>query len=240
MPCRINKPRFDAFVAEYKKVFLEKRWPNVKNNLEDVKLFQDNWDANAEEFAEMLKKALPQSRSLLNGSCCLEKAGITSLAINKPDSARTLFNHLFNEAEEKGLSFRLLGFIFVMTNHLGKNHEDGRIAFHQYECITMKYLWLRYPELYYIYETRDAQEAYRLLCHGYLMREEDNIYASDFEEFEDFYDRISEELRKDDDIRNLLDSQLTPECYDDPMLHTITSDLLAFIKSDVDISCLAI
>ena len=54
---------FDEFrlkeaLVSYKRDFAQKLWPNEKYKWQAVKCFQLNWDVNATDFAEMLKKRL--------------------------------------------------------------------------------------------------------------------------------------------------------------------------------------
>ena len=45
-----------------------------------------------------------------------------------------------------------------------------------------------------------------------------------------FYDEICAELQQDDELRNLLNSQITSTCYADPELRTLTIDVGFFIS----------
>ena len=47
----------DVLVA-YKQNFVAKQWGDEKYKWEAVKWFQDNWDVNAPDFAEMLNRSL--------------------------------------------------------------------------------------------------------------------------------------------------------------------------------------
>lgn len=53
-----NKIRLKEILAEYKKVFVQQQWPNEKYKWEAVQCFQENWDINSPDFAQMLKKSL--------------------------------------------------------------------------------------------------------------------------------------------------------------------------------------
>lgn len=53
-----NKIRLKEILAEYKKVFVQQQWPNEKYKWEAVQCFQENWDINSLDFAQMLKKSL--------------------------------------------------------------------------------------------------------------------------------------------------------------------------------------
>ena len=53
-----NKIRLKEILAEYKKVFAQHQWPDEKYKWEAVQCFQENWDINSPDFAQMLKKSL--------------------------------------------------------------------------------------------------------------------------------------------------------------------------------------
>ena len=46
-----NRERLKEAVAEYKKCFVQKWWPDEKYKWEMVKCFQVNWNVNADDFA---------------------------------------------------------------------------------------------------------------------------------------------------------------------------------------------
>ena len=63
-----NKIRLKQVLAEYKKVFVQQQWPNEKYKWEAVQCFQNNWDINSPDFAQMLKKSLDQVGNLLTSA----------------------------------------------------------------------------------------------------------------------------------------------------------------------------
>ena len=52
--------RLKEVLVQYKKVFVSEQWPNEKYKWEAVKCFQDNWDINAKDFADM-RMLLPKN-----------------------------------------------------------------------------------------------------------------------------------------------------------------------------------
>ena len=52
-----DKFRLKDALVQYKKDFVTMQWGNEKYKWEAVKCFQDNWDVNAEDFADMIAKA---------------------------------------------------------------------------------------------------------------------------------------------------------------------------------------
>ena len=51
-------------LVEYKKIF-DERWQGEKYKWEAVKWFQDHWDINANDFADMFAKATEKTANLL-------------------------------------------------------------------------------------------------------------------------------------------------------------------------------
>ena len=60
--------RLKEVLVQYKKVFVSEQWPNEKYKWEAVKCFQDNWDINAKDFADMLTRSLSKTCNLLTPS----------------------------------------------------------------------------------------------------------------------------------------------------------------------------
>ena len=76
-----NKFRLKQILAEYKKVFIQHQWPNEKYKWEAIQCFQENWDINSPDFAQMLKKSLDHARMLRN---LLARACRYSLYLSRP------------------------------------------------------------------------------------------------------------------------------------------------------------
>ena len=55
-------------------------------------------------------------------------------------------------------------------------------------------------------------------------------YADNIRNFLAFYNEICTELQQDDELKNLLASQITGTCYPDPQLRTLTVDVGFFIS----------
>ena len=57
--------RLTEVLVQYKQNFVSKLWGEEKYKWEAVKWFQDNWDVNAPDFAEMLNRSLDKTYNLL-------------------------------------------------------------------------------------------------------------------------------------------------------------------------------
>lgn len=91
----------------------------------------------------------------------------------------------------------------------------------------MTYLWLRYPDKYYIYKFGEVKAVSLELESDYRFKK--GAYEDNIRNFMALYDEICAELQQDDELRNLLNSQITSTCYADPELRTLTIDIGFFI-----------
>lgn len=115
---------FDEFrlkeaLVSYKRDFAQKLWPNEKYKWQAVKCFQLNWDVNATDFAEMLKKSLSATANLLASVNNFPARMIQKFAEIVPEEVRAMYIELFDESKdvyERINSFKLKSSIlFVGT-----------------------------------------------------------------------------------------------------------------------------
>ena len=86
-----NRERLKEAVAEYKKCFVQKWWPDEKYKWEMVKCFQVNWDVNADDFAAMLAKSLAKAAAILNAANYYPVGMITEFAEKAQEDVRAMF-----------------------------------------------------------------------------------------------------------------------------------------------------
>lgn len=219
-----NKIRLKQILAEYKKVFVQQQWPNEKYKWEAVQCFQENWDINSADFAQMLKKSLDQVGNLLMSANNFPAEMITSFAQVAPEEVRFMYMELYDES--KDLCERIANFK-NKSNTLLKRHGNGAAQHYQYENAIMTYLWLRYPDKYYIYKFSEVKAVSSELQSDYCFKK--GAYVDNIRNFMALYDEICAELQQEDELRNLLNSQITSTCYADPELRTLTIDVSFFI-----------
>ena len=87
-------------IACYKKDFIQMQWPNEKYKWEAVKCFQDNWDVNAADFADMLTRSLAKTYNLLVSMNNFPAKMIESFAKAAPEEVRTMYLALFDETQD--------------------------------------------------------------------------------------------------------------------------------------------
>lgn len=89
----------DVLVA-YKQNFVSKQWGEEKYKWEAVRWFQDNWDVNATDFAEMLSRSLDKTFNLLASNNNFPKGMIVGFAKAAPEEVRAMFIALFDESKD--------------------------------------------------------------------------------------------------------------------------------------------
>lgn len=219
-----NKIRLKQILAEYKKVFVQQQWPNEKYKWEAIQCFQENWDINSPDFAQMLKKSLGQVGNLLASANNFPAKMIISFAEDDPEELRSMYMELYDES--KDLCERIANFK-NNSNTLLERYTNGAAQHYQYENAIMTYLWLRYPDKYYIYKFSEVKAVSSELESDYRFKK--GAYVDNIRNFMALYDEICAELQQDDELRNLLNSQITSSCYADPELRTLTIDVGFFI-----------
>ena len=194
-----DKSLFQQVLTAYKAVFVSKQWPEEKYKWVAVKHFQDNWDIDAPDFAAMLKDALAQTGNLLISAGRFPGKMIEEFAEVAPEQVRAMFKELFDETLDiwqrvksfKEKSQPLLG----IHGKNAKNHYQG-------ENTIFTYLWLRYPEKYYIYKISELKTVAETL-HSNLVFQ-NGKYEDNIRNFLEFYDAIRQELLADDELKTLL------------------------------------
>ena len=88
--------RLTEVLVQYKQNFVSKLWGEEKYKWEAVKWFQDNWDVNAPDFAEMLNRSLDKTYNLLASANNFPKGMIVGFAKSAPEEVRAM-NQEFSE-----------------------------------------------------------------------------------------------------------------------------------------------
>lgn len=221
---------FDQFrlkdvLAQYKQSFVSTQWGNEKYKWEAVKWFQDNWDVNASDFPEMLSRSLDKTFNLLASNNNFPKGMIVGFAKAAPEEVRAMFIALFDESQDV---FERMNAFKMQSSILLEKYGNGAAQHYQYENAISTYLWLRYPDKYYIYKFGEVKTASSELESDYRFKK--GAYADNIRNFLRLYDEISAALKEDTELVNLFQSQLTDTCYPDPELKTLTIDVGFYIS----------
>lgn len=217
--------RLKDVLVEYKQDFVSKRWGNEKYKWEAVKWFQDNWDVNASDFPEMLNRALGKTSNLLTSNNNFPKGMIVGFAKSAPEEVRSMFIALFDESKDV---FERMDKFKMQSSILLEKYGNGAAQHYQYENPISTYLWLRYPDKYYIYKFGEVKTVASELESDYRFKK--GAYADNIRNFLRLYDEISIALKEDTELVNLFRSQLTDTCHPDPELKTLTIDVGFYIS----------
>ena len=214
----------DVLVA-YKQNFVSKQWGEEKYKWEAVRWFQDNWDVNATDFAEMLSRSLDKTFNLLASNNNFPKGMIVGFAKAAPEEVRAMFIALFDESKDV---FERMDTFKTQSSVLLEKYGNGAAQHYQYENAISTYLWLRFPDKYYIYKFGEIKTVASELGADYRFKK--GAYADNIRNFLKLYDEISVTLKEDTELVNLFQSQLTDTCYPDPELKTLTIDVGFYIS----------
>lgn len=217
-------------VKQYKQDFL-KYWEEEKYKWQAVKWFQDNWDINASDFGSMFDHATNKTDNLLASNQNYPKGVILSLASDFPSETRQMFVDLYDE--NIALETRVNSFKTKATELVDKHNdlhpdEIWNNSYQQENAIST-YLWLRYPDKYYIYKYTEYKAVVDKLGCPDLIKAGAG-YVNIKNGFE-IYDKISELLSKDEELKKMLANVLTDDCYPDKNLKTLTVDFGHYVKS---------
>ena len=221
----INKCHLQEALTKYKQDFVSTQWSNEKYKWEAVKFFQDNWDVNAADFAEMLTRSLSKTYNLLASMNNYPAKMIEGFAKTAPEEVRAMFIALFDESND--VVSRIIEFKDKASVLLEK-YGNGAGQHYQYENAVSTYLWLRYPDKYYIYKYGEVKAVADELESEYRFKK--GAYADNLRNFFALYDEMCEEIKLDNSLTGLLKSQLTTSCYPDTELRTLTIDVSFYIS----------
>ena len=156
----IDKRKLHIILAEYKKAFPKLFWTDKQNNEKykwvAVKHFQDHWDIDAPDFLDMFNQATAKTENLLAAMNYFPRGTILEFCKVAPDDVRKMFRDLFDESIS--VVTRVENFI-KESERLRTEYqpESGWKSHYQNTNSITTYLWLRYPDKYYIYKYSECK-----------------------------------------------------------------------------------
>ena len=210
----------EIFNGGFKENFLEEKY-----KWEAVKHFQDNWNIDAEDFPTMLSNALSKTGNLLAAMNFFPRRMIKQYATRFPKEVKGLFEGLFNESSD--LKERIDAFIAGIEYIHKKWDGNGTLNHYQTFNAVSTYLWLRYPDKYYIYKPSVAKLMFEKL--GVDMKLTP-LRANAVIKTYELYDHISKTLCKDNEFKKMFVESLGDECYPDESMLTAAIDLGYYFK----------
>ena len=152
----IDLTKLEPVLSGYQTYF-PKYWPRGEDfKWEAAQHFHDHWNINAADFGEMFKESTAKVASLLNTGYAFPRAMILNFAAADCEATRAMFRSLFDESIE--LSQRITAFQ-ATTEEIRTKYNDGSWSNHYQSTSAISvYLWLRYPDQYYIYRYSVASD----------------------------------------------------------------------------------
>lgn len=222
----INKERLAEIVKQYKEIFTE-RWNKPQDERYKwvaVKWFQEHWDIDAEDFADMLKKSLSKADNLLGTVSTYPASMICGFANDAPEEVRTMFRNLFDENEDV---FDRIQAFKDTSAYLLDCYGKGAKNHFQNENVITTYLWMHDPDTYSIYKYSYVKKLSSYLEYGYSFKT--GYYEDNIRQWIILANELRSELKQDEGLRELLDRCLDEECYPDPELMTLITDLTHYV-----------
>lgn len=214
--------RLEKLLVFFRKSFIQ-HWSEEKYKWEAVKCFQDNWNEN-EDFLEMLKKATKKSGNLLASVGSFPLQQIFDFAKEDLNTTKEMFANLYDESiplEERIKNFKSKSML-IIDNHNKKNPDSIWKTNYQNENSISTYLWLRYPDKYYIYKFSEVIKVERLVCDDPVIKKGEGI--SNLLTAKTLYDKIADVIKDDKELIEIFKNSLDDDCYSDPNFRTLTID----------------
>ena len=220
----IDRQSLDEVLAQYKENF-SSHWKEEKYKWEAIKCFQDNWDINAQDFSAMLSKSLLKTDNLLTTSYDFSRKMIEFYAEQDAEEVRSMFMQLYDENID--LVERVNGFMAKSDKLLDVYGPEGKRHYQKEGTITT-YLWLRYPDIYYIYKFRQVKALSDRLESNYEFKQ--GASTTNIRTYTKFYNEVRDVISEDSELIKMFTSALTEDCYPDPYFVTLTADIAYFSK----------
>lgn len=218
----INREKLKEGLERYKAVF-SLRWKEEKYKWEAVKHFQDYWNIEAADFAEMFSLATEEAASLLDSMNNFPRGMLIEYAKQNADAVKKMFVHLYDETKD-------------MTERVLQFQEEAQILCEQYSASLQHYqrltaisvyLWLRYPDKYSIFKYSVCRAAALELESDFMPKRgntAENIKGNLL-----LLDEITEEVAQDTELIRLFEKVRDQTVYQDTCFRTLAYDLVSYI-----------
>jgi Domain of unknown function (DUF3883) len=192
-----------------------------------VKYFQDNWNPEANDFAEMLSRSLHLAKNLLDSGKYFPKRMINKNAVANPEAARALFIALFDENAdliERMEKFQSQCKSLNATNFPGTNSFQDTRA-------TIFYLCLRFPERYFLYKYEMFKGFVGLVDYPFHPKRGD---MQNVLEYLTLCNILKEEILRDNELLELHKTRITEQEYFDSSFNILTQDVIYAAVRHID------
>ena len=216
----IDIVKLRPILAGYKAYF-PSHWDDEIYKWEAIKHFQDHWNIEAENFGEMFKEATDKTFNLLASGYAYPRGMMINFAKADDAAARQMFRDLFDESRD--LAERVDAFQ-TASEAIRAKYDDGTWRNHYQNTNAISvYLWLRYPEKYYIYKYEIYRDVAAELNSEYRPKRNGSVDSliGGFK----MYDEVCKVISEDAEVVEMFRSAVTDTCYPDPQMRTVTVDV---------------
>ena len=214
-------------LRDYKADKVKFQWKEEKYKWIAVKTFQKYWNEENPNFADKLKKALSETGNLFS-SQPFPKEIIVKMAEKEPNEVLSMFEDLYDE--ERNVIERIAEFkkrANVINDRYQKSFNKGPNSCQDENSITT-FLWLRFPDTYYIYRYEVLESvSKRLKCKEYTFKKAN--YDQNVQNCFDLYDEINQFIKEDTELIQIAEELLSDDCYPDKEHKTLTTDIGFYI-----------
>lgn len=215
--------KIKSIIALYKDDFI--RINNEERfKWEAIHTYKKVWDIDTENFASMISSAFRNHGTLLRAGNYFPYKMLITFADAEPETVRSLFKTLYNEAlpfDERFKTFR---------DGFNKFYGPQNLNSYQDLHAVSVYLTFEYPEKHYIYKYRVLKNFIKAI--GYNSGNIDSM--SDAEKYSllaDVCNRVLQQL--DDEVKEISMERLDDNCYTDEAFHILAHDIIYFGSQNV-------
>lgn len=220
-----NNEKLSAVIAAYKEYFPE-HWKDEMYKWEAIQHFQKNWNIDAENFFDMFMEATDKTNNLLANMNNYPRGMMKTFAAADPEAVRVMFKGLFDERRD--LAERIDQFI-ASAEELRVKYDDGTWRQHYQTANAIStYLWLRYPDKYYIYKYSEVRAVAKEIDSDFVPKK--GGATANVEGGFKLYNEIRKVIVMDDELDMLLKNALKESCYPDSKKITMTIDVGFFVS----------
>ena len=223
----IDDNELDKLLIKYKGSFPTRFKEDEDYKWQAVAWFQKYWNLDAEDFGEMFKIATEKTFNLLASNHYFPKAMIGEFIKSAgTEVVREMFTVLFDET--KDLAERIAYFIETSDSNLTKYFGDKYASHFQNLNSISTYLWLRFPDKYYIYRYSEYKRLLEILKSTAIAETGNN--PENLLRAYQVYGEVNTRLLSDTECKSLLNACLDDSYYADPNLNTMTVDFVFFLR----------
>lgn len=222
----IDNAKLNAVLEGYKAYF-PTHWHAEMYKWEAIKHFQEHWDIDAPNFGEMFKEATAKTYNLLATGYAYPRATIIDFAKLDEEAVREMFRDLFDET--KDLAERVVSFQNESESIRVKYDDGGWKNHYQNTNAISTYLWLMYPDKYYIYRFEVVRDTAVELGTEFKPKRNGSVDSliGGFQ----MYDGLCESIKDNTEIIEMFNAAVTDTCYSDPEFKTLTTDFGYYLSA---------